>query len=135
MLDALDVRPPLELELVWLAEVPFEQYERAIRELQDAGSIVAVGFDFAALAREVGYVSPARRARHLARLTPGPEDSGRWPTTADADFDYGYRGSIRLFDDSGEMGIAESVVPWEAVLVAARRIDGAFWAVRRTNSD
>lgn len=132
--ELLGLRRSVQLEILPLASIAFEQFEEAIRARSCGGAVVGLGLDCATLGELTGRRVPDDRARHVVRLSPLPGDDMRNPTILDDRFDFGYRGTIRFFDDSGEFAADECVAPWQDVLDASRRADGAIWSVELQTS-
>jgi len=105
---------------VWpMISIAFEQYEDAALELIREGAVVAIAFDYDHLFDHDRAVPATSRHHHIVRLSP-LDSEVRGPTVLSSEFKFDYNGQVRVFDDSGEIPAAESVVSWRSLLRASR---------------
>ena len=132
--SSLGVDGAVHLDIKSFRSIDFELYEAAIAEKASRGAIVGIGFDYGFMAQRAGGSLPLRRAHHLVRLSPLASDCVTAPTIYSESFDFGYRGDLQTFDDSGELTGEETVMRWQTLIDGVRRADGAIWAVERVAS-
>jgi len=77
---------------------------------------------------------PDAKADHVVRLTPIGDESEEQPNILSPEFQLDYSSRLRVFDDSGEIEKSESLVDWQALVRACRRIDGALWIIRHRDN-
>jgi hypothetical protein len=119
------------LELRSLNQIPFELYESVVLDYRGLPAILGVSFDHAILQTEMGREEPARRAWHIARLSPIGDEWESRPNALSAEFKFDYSGLLWLFDDSEELVGDEALSRWRALVRASYAIGGGFWIVRR----
>ncbi|GAB1690734.1 hypothetical protein KRM28CT15_25370 [Krasilnikovia sp. M28-CT-15] len=107
-------------------------FEDAIANLTASGAIIGIAFDYNQLGKDSATL-PESRVRHLVRLTPLGEDRPGHGTITSPEFSMDYSGSIRLFDDSGEIPPG-TMVDWRALTSACWLIHGGLWAVMDEHS-
>jgi hypothetical protein len=129
--SVLGIDGVVHLRIAPFRSIGFEQYEAAITERASRGSIVGLGFDYSYVAEQSGRIVPLRRAFHLVRLSPVAGDCVMSMTINDESFDFGYRGDLQTFDDSGRLIGEETVMRWQTLIDGVRRADGAIWGVER----
>jgi hypothetical protein len=120
------------LEIVELNTISYRMYEDSVIELSRAGGIVGISFDYPELTgRAVSEMNGARPGRHVARLSPAPDEMEQEPHILSSYFKFDYSGQLHLFDDSGEMGDSGCLVSWARLVEASWAVDGGFWSVRQ----
>lgn len=127
-----DQSESIEFKYFGLNQIIFGMFEDFLREADDRGLHVGIGFDYEALwklehKKNPFMPRPKNRAFHVCSLTPFTHDHVASTTIRSVDFSFDFLGEITIFDASVAMGQHSLSVEWCNLVNSARSIDGRFW--------